>query len=89
MSNTTNRRLVIDLKRIKEEYGKGIYAEPLKDNLHMWQAVIMGAEGTIWDGGCFKLSFEFSKDYPTKPPTVKFISKMFHPNSKSYVFKAN
>ena len=23
---------------------------------------------------------EFSEDYPNKPPTVKFLSKMFHPN---------
>ena len=25
-------------------------------------------------------SSEFSEDYPNKPPVVKFLSKMFHPN---------
>jgi len=32
--------------------------------------------------GTFKLSLQFSEDYPNKPPTVRFVSRMFHPNSK-------
>ena len=32
------------------------------------------------EGGTFKLLIEFTEDYPNKPPTVTFISKMFHPN---------
>lgn len=32
--------------------------------------------------GTFKLVIEFSEEYPNKPPTVRFLSKMFHPNGK-------
>lgn len=32
--------------------------------------------------GTFKLVIEFSEEYPNKPPTVRFISKMFHPNGE-------
>ena len=32
--------------------------------------------------GTFKLTLEFTEDYPNKAPTVKFKSTMFHPNSK-------
>lgn len=32
--------------------------------------------------GTFKLQLEFTEEYPNKPPTVKFISFMFHPNGK-------
>ncbi|RID40272.1 hypothetical protein BRARA_J00332 [Brassica rapa] len=30
--------------------------------------------------GTFKLSLQFSEDYPNKPPTVRFVSRMSHPN---------
>lgn len=36
--------------------------------------------GTPYEDGTFRLSLEFSEDYPNKPPVVKFLSKMFHPN---------
>lgn len=33
--------------------------------------------------GTFKLTIEFTEEYPNKPPTVRFVSKMFHPNGMS------
>lgn len=58
-----------------------------------WNAIIFGPDGappaacpapagTVWDGGVFKLSMEFSEDYPNKAPVVKFRTPMFHPNSE-------
>jgi ubiquitin-protein ligase len=35
---------------------------------------------TPFEDGTFKLTIEFTEEYPNKPPTVKFVSKMFHPN---------
>ena len=45
-----------------------------------WQGVILGPDDTPWEGGTFKLLLEFTEDYPNKPPAVKFLSKLFHPN---------
>lgn len=45
-----------------------------------WNAVIFGPEGTPFEDGTFKLVTEFSEDYPNKPPTVRILCKMFHPN---------
>lgn len=35
---------------------------------------------TPFEDGTFKLIMTFDESYPNKPPTVKFLSKMFHPN---------
>jgi ubiquitin-conjugating enzyme E2 A len=36
---------------------------------------------TPWEGGTFKLTLAFTEEYPNKAPKVKFVTKMFHPNS--------
>lgn len=45
-----------------------------------WTNVIFGPEDSPWEGGTFLLKMTFSEDYPNKPPTVVFVTKMFHPN---------
>ncbi len=82
MTSMAERRLMKDLKKIESENTtvSGISAFPDNDSLFRWNAVIFGPEDTIWEGGIFKLYLEFSEDYPNKPPKVKFLTKMFHPN---------
>ncbi|GAC97043.1 hypothetical protein PHSY_004627 [Pseudozyma hubeiensis SY62] len=46
----------------------------------IWNAVIFGPADTPFEDGTFKLVLTFDESYPNKPPTVKFLSKMFHPN---------
>lgn len=35
---------------------------------------------TPFEDGTFRLTLSFEETYPNKPPTVRFLSKMFHPN---------
>ena len=58
----------------------GISGTPTENNIMLWNAVIFGPEDTPWEGGTFKLTLTFTEDYPNKAPTVRFESKMFHPN---------
>ena len=80
MNSTAERRLIRDLKKMETESSEGISATPEGDSLFRWNAVIFGPGETIWDGGIFHLILEFTEEYPNKPPKVKFLTKMFHPN---------
>lgn len=47
---------------------------------HYRNAVIIGPADTPFEDGTFRLVMQFEEQYPNKPPQVKFISQMFHPN---------
>jgi ubiquitin-conjugating enzyme E2 A len=80
MSTSAQRRLIKDLKRIQNEPGDEIMASPRGKNLLKWSATIEGVEQTPWEGGLFQLKLDFTESYPNKPPSVKFVCEMFHPN---------
>jgi ubiquitin-protein ligase len=50
------------------------------DVVHARAYTLFRPPDTPFEDGTFKLTLEFSEEYPNKPPTVKFVSKMFHPN---------
>ncbi|CAP21120.1 Protein CBR-UBC-1 [Caenorhabditis briggsae] len=80
MTTPSRRRLMRDFKKLQEDPPAGVSGAPTEDNILQWEAIIFGPQETPFEDGTFKLSLEFSEEYPNKPPTVKFISKMFHPN---------
>lgn len=49
-------------------------------NLYDWEILIMGPDGTLYEGGFFKARLVFPSDFPNMPPTMTFISEMWHPN---------
>uniref|UniRef100_A0A3B3SVR8 E2 ubiquitin-conjugating enzyme n=1 Tax=Paramormyrops kingsleyae TaxID=1676925 RepID=A0A3B3SVR8_9TELE len=72
MSTPARRRLMRDFKRLQEDPPAGVSGAPSENN-------IMVTILPFWIG-TFKLTIEFTEEYPNKPPTVRFVSKMFHPN---------
>lgn len=69
-----------DLKKLQNEQPQGISASPIESNILIWNAIIFGPIKTMWEGGTFRLTMKFTEEYPNKPPSVKFLTKMFHPN---------
>lgn len=49
-------------------------------NFFKWKALIPGPRDTIWDQGFYPVTLEFNKEYPVKPPKVKFPEGFYHPN---------
>lgn len=41
----------------------------------------------LYEGGFFKAKLEFPKDFPNNPPTMTFVSEMFHPNGEPAVVR--
>lgn len=65
----------------------GASAGPLnKSNLNLWEAIISGPNDTPYEGGVFRLSIEFTDDFPDYAPEIKVkkindeIIPIFHPN---------
>lgn len=49
-------------------------------NIFEWSVSIIGPEGTLYEDGFFNAIMKFPEDYPCNPPTVRFVTDIWHPN---------
>ncbi|KAI8792974.1 ubiquitin-conjugating enzyme E2 R2, partial [Biomphalaria glabrata] len=80
-SGSAVKALQLEYKKIQAEPVEGFRVKLVNDdNLFEWEVAIFGPPGTLYEGGYFKAHMKFPPDYPYSPPSVRFISKMWHPN---------
>jgi ubiquitin-conjugating enzyme E2 D/E len=48
-----------------------------------WKATLIGPKDTPYMDGIFNLEIEITPSYPFKPPKVRFLTKIYHPNINS------
>ena len=73
-----NKTLLIELKHLQKFCPSGIYIIPQSDNIKIWHGVIFPREG-LYKNGIFKFQIKIPPEYPNLPPTVVFVSRVYHP----------
>jgi ubiquitin-conjugating enzyme E2 R len=74
------RALQMELKGLQTSPVEGFTVDCDGDNLFQWKVAIFGPPGTLYQGGYFKALLKFPNNYPYSPPSMKFLSKVWHPN---------
>ncbi|VDD88756.1 unnamed protein product [Enterobius vermicularis] len=74
------RALTLELKSLQTSPLEGFTVNPSESDIFVWTVAIFGPPGTLYQGGYFKAMINFPKNYPYSPPSVKFLTKVWHPN---------
>jgi ubiquitin-conjugating enzyme E2 D/E len=83
------KRIRRELDKMKDDMPLYCSAGPVTkpdgtENITEWQGTIVGPSESPFEGGLFKLSIVFSSKYPHRPPMIKFLTKIYHPNISSH-----
>ena len=78
------------LKRLREEY-RILNINPIKnicctiglveeENMLKWRASLCGPKDTSYKGGIFFIELDFPDDFPKRPPSIYFLTPIYHLN---------
>mmetsp|Transcript_27998 Transcript_27998/g.56395 ORF Transcript_27998/g.56395 Transcript_27998/m.56395 type:complete len:190 (+) Transcript_27998:50-619(+) len=82
---STNSRATLLLHQQLKELNKkpsDLFSAGLADdsNIFDWDICITGPQDTLYEGGIFNCKMIFPPTYPERPPKMKFVTPIWHPN---------
>ena len=79
---SVSKVLTIHYSQLQKNPAPLCFAEPKDPSTNMlhWTGWIEGPPDTPFFGGKFHFVIDFSVEFPFKPPAVRFITQIFHPN---------
>merc|ERR1712224_949166 len=69
--------LLLEYEKLQGTAPLGMYVIPTLESLQEWHGVVFVQQG-FYRNGVFRFKIIFPEDYPESPPTVHFLSEMFH-----------
>lgn len=77
----SNQRLSKELSTLSNDTTEfNIIVTLLNGNLFEWKIEVDTPDDDVYRGKRVKMQLTFNKEYPFKPPTARFITKLYHPN---------
>ncbi|KAJ5562431.1 hypothetical protein N7535_003116 [Penicillium sp. DV-2018c] len=85
MASNRMRRMAKEIADIHADTHSQIKVEPFgqEDDVTHLRGSFPGPPGTPYEGGTFDVDIKIPTDYPFRPPTMKFETKVWHPNISS------
>ena len=79
-----NTRILKETQRLLAEPVEGVKCVTQAENIRYFSiAMNIKSKGSPYDGGLFRLELFVPAEYPIKPPRVRFLTRIYHPNIDS------
>ncbi|KAK0143774.1 putative bifunctional E2/E3 enzyme R795 [Merluccius polli] len=76
----TVKRVLEELKSLHCDPHPYFTIFPSESDFTFWKILMQGPPDTPYENGTFELYCEFGLDYPVKPPTIRFVTPVYHCN---------
>ncbi|KAJ2492418.1 Ubiquitin-conjugating enzyme E2 T [Coemansia sp. RSA 2050] len=80
MDKLKNKRLQSEFKYLQTGLPDGIICSPKGDRLDHYEARINGPPDSPYENGRFFVDVVLSESYGVDPPSMKFLTRIYHPN---------
>lgn len=78
------KRIAKELEECRQDTQSGVSLELVSEtDLTHLTGFFNGPPGTPYEHGVFKVDINIPNEYPFKPPVMKFVTKIYHPNISS------
>ncbi|KAJ1894845.1 hypothetical protein LPJ66_004943 [Kickxella alabastrina] len=80
MSKQSAARKMTELLKLQTDLPPGITCTPIGDSIDHYTARIAGPPETPYEAGQFHIAISLPDNYPIEPPSMKFTTRIYHPN---------